>query len=76
MNILIAVLLITLGFILGWVFTILRLHKPPIGTLRVDESDPYDGPYLFLELDSRPESFKRLKRVTLNVKAENYISQK
>jgi hypothetical protein len=70
------IITLVFGFICGYVVCKAVSIDEPIGDLRVDESDPDDGPYLFLELKSRPESFKHLERVTLNVKAENYISQR
>lgn len=73
-----AILIVTIifGFISGYILGKIRFDNKPIGNLRIDESDPIDGPYLFLELESRPESFKHLDHVKLKVKAENYISQK
>lgn len=80
MSIAIILPLIAIGFILGLIIGYIAAkfvyYKEPIGDLRIDESDPDDGPYLFLELNSRPNTFKHLKQVTLNVKAKNYISQK
>lgn len=80
MSIVIMFLLIIIGFILGlgigYIAAKFTYDKEPIGDLRIDESDPEDGPYLFLELNSRPNTFKHLNRVTLNVVAKNYISQK
>ena len=79
MTILLGLVLTIIGFSIGVYIGLViekSRHPEPIGDLRIDESDPEDGPYLFLELNSRPENFKRLKRVTLNVKAENLISQK
>lgn len=81
MNIFIVLVLVILGFLLGitigFIFSnYLKRNDEPIGDLRIDESDPEDGPYLFLELKTKPDNFKSYKRVTLNVKAENYLSQK
>ena len=47
-----------------------------IGVLRIDtESDPYDGPYLFLELDpdSNPSLLKKRKWVILEVDPTPYL---
>lgn len=49
--------------------------KDPVGTLRIDTSDP-DGPYLFLELHTGVGEVMQHKQVTMNVSTENYISQK
>lgn len=45
----------------------------PIGTLRLDRSDP-DGPHLFLELNADPNTIVYRKHVVLNVNVKNYIS--
>ena len=39
------------GFGLGYLCSALARRKKPVGTLRVDRSDPDDAPYLFLELE-------------------------
>ena len=56
------------GVIVGIFLTILILRKEPIGTLRIDYSDPDSGPYLFLEI---PQKNKHLitqkKTVTFKV---------
>ena len=38
------------GILFGLIFMNWALNKAKVGTLRVDSSDPEDGPYLFLEL--------------------------
>ena len=79
MTILLAFILTTIGFVIGVVVGLAiekTRHVEPIGDLRIDESDPEDGPYLFLELNARPDNIKTHKQVTLNVKVENFISQK
>ena len=63
-------------FVLGVAVTCLIRRQKPIGTLRMDESDPEYGPYLFLELETDPSVIKRMNRVTLKVNVKNYISQK
>lgn len=62
-----------LGF---WIGYLIYHKKPqdPIGTLRIDTSDP-DGPYLFLELHAPVNEVMRKHKVTLNVSTESYISQ-
>ena len=49
----------------------------PIGSLRVDQSDPDSEPYLFLELDpgGMSDIYKK-QSVRLRVKIKNYISHK
>ena len=66
-----------LGLAIGVVYVRVTIRNERlIGTLRVDESDPDDGPYLFLELSTNPEIIKQKEYVTLKVNANNYLSQK
>lgn len=67
---------ICLGFAIGLVVSRFKYTSKPIGNLRIDNSDPDDGPYLFLELssDSTPSVLKLKKYVTLKVRVEDYIS--
>ena len=51
-----------------------KKSKDPIGTLRVDTSDP-DGPYLFLELNTPVSEVMKQKQVALDVNTQSYISQ-
>ena len=73
--------LLIIGFVVGIIFglvlyKILDSSKKTVGVLRVDRSDPYDGPYLFLELKSDPSLIEKRSSVYLKVDASNYISQK
>lgn len=57
------------GYILG------KLYRPkPVGTLRVDRSDPDDAPQLFLELESMPSRLTHGSIVTFKVNTKSYIS--
>lgn len=69
---------VVLGVVIGCVIGRFVYRSKPIGNLRIDTSDPDDGPYLFLELssESTPNLLKLKKYVTLEVKAENYVSHK
>lgn len=62
-----------LGIILG--AKLFKKKNDSIGFLRIDNSDE-DGPLLFLELKSGPHTFMQEKYVTLEVKLEDFISQK
>lgn len=62
-----------LSAIIGFVMGVTRHHKP-VGTLRVDRSDPDDNPYLFLELSEDPSKLPNQKYITLKVDVKNYIS--
>ena len=50
-------------------------REKPLGTLRIDTSDPDDGPYLFLELSCDPRLIMSQKTVLLKVNTESYLSQ-
>jgi hypothetical protein len=63
-----------LGFILGFIAA--SIYKKYVGTLRIDQSDPDDSPYLFLEMSEDPRQLLSKKRVNLKVDVRNYISQK
>ena len=67
-----------IGFVMGVISTLVFsvLSRRTYGTLRVDNSDPEDGPYLFLELTTDVNSIKKRKRVSFKVNVKNYLSQK
>lgn len=71
---------IVISFIFGIVIGLLVAHyvfRPKqIGSLRIDRSDPDDGPYLFLELE--PGGIYKLqhsKYILLKVEERDYISR-
>lgn len=70
------IILILAGILIGVGLTALFKHRKPTGYLRVDDSDPSEKPYLFLELNESLESVTSKKYVVLEVKIKNYISQK
>ena len=67
------VLLVLLGFVGGMVFFLICLAARSIGTLRVDQSDPTEQPYLFLELDKPVENVVNEKYVLFRVSKKNFI---
>ena len=69
------VLLVLLGFVGGMTVFLIYLAVRSIGTLRVDQSDPTEQPYLFLELDKPVESVINKKYVVFRVNKKNFISQ-
>ena len=69
------VLLVLLGFVGGMVFFLICLAARSIGTLRIDQSDPTEPPYLFLDLDKPVESITKEKYVLFRVSKKNFISQ-
>lgn len=69
------VLLFLLGFMVGIVSFLVYLIVKSVGTLRVDQSDPTEQPYLFLELDKPVETVTNKKYVLFRVIKKNFISQ-
>ena len=69
------VLLFLLGFMVGIVSFLVYLIVRSVGTLRVDQSDPTEQPYLFLELDKPVETVTNKKYVLFRVNKKNFISQ-
>lgn len=65
-----------IGFALGALVVRCVLSRKASGDLRIDTSDPDDGPYMFLELSEPPRNIMRKEYVTLKVKVANFISQK
>ena len=53
----------------------LTFSKNTIGTIRIDQSDPEDPPYFFLELKKMPYEFADHTFVICEISTENYISQ-
>lgn len=64
------------GIVLGIILALVACKIKRIGTLRVDSSDPYEQPYLFLELKKDVGNLQHKKYVLVEVNLENYISQK
>ena len=65
------------GILIGLLVSRFIFKDKPIGALRVDQSDPYSEPYLFLELDQggMNDIYKK-QSVRLRVKIKTYISHK
>ena len=82
MKIVTYVLIVSIIILLCIIFMLIKkmssLKQEPIGKLRIDSSDPYDGPYLFLELKQSVEAVKLQdkKYVLLEVDATDFLSQK
>ena len=62
------------SYVLG--YSLAKNQHKPIGTLRIDSSDP-DGPYMFLELEAIDLGvIKKEKYVLLKVDTKSYNSLK
>lgn len=64
------------GIFLGIIAVILLMNLFPVGTLRIDQSDPDDKPYLFLEMEKDLSHVKKQKYIIFRVNSQNYISRK
>ena len=60
-------------FVIG---IVLYHDKHAIGTIRMDNSDPDEPPYLFLDLKIQPEELYYKDRVICNVNCLDFIPQK
>ena len=76
MDILVYILFFVFGFLMGVGFLWQATKDKAAGTLRIDQSDPEDGPYFFLELGVDPRTLTNEKIVTFKVNTESYLSQK
>jgi hypothetical protein len=66
-------LIVFIGIVIGAVVTAYVFCRNFVGTLRVDQSDPTDAPYLFLEIEKGMGDISRKKYVLLRVNTESYI---
>lgn len=62
-----------IGVLIGFGVGKAKFRQYPIGDLRVDQSDPDGGPYLFLELDTDVSAILRKKCIMLRVKVADFI---
>lgn len=64
------------GFGLGYLCSVLTRRKKPVGTLRVDRSDPDEAPYLFLELEQDGMTkIHQNKTVLFEVDLNSYLTR-
>ena len=66
-------LIVFIGIVIGAVVTAYVFRRNFVGTLRVDQSDPTDAPYLFLEIEKGMGDISRKKYVLLRVNTVSYI---
>lgn len=70
------IIMFVIGVLFGVVATIVYYRRKRVGTLRIDTSDPSDGAYFFLEIESgKAEAIPNQKTILLSVNTQNYISQ-
>ena len=69
------VICIIVGIVIGIVIRRPEKSIFVVGSLRVDQSDPDSGPYLFLELSHKGvDAIYKKRYVVLKVNIKNYIS--
>lgn len=69
------IIAIVIFIIVGKILLLKYYKKNNVGILNVDRSDPYDEPYLFLELDKEVEYISKHEYVTFRVRNKNYVSR-
>lgn len=62
------------GVLIGTIIYAIAVKTASVGTLRIDQSDPEDSPYLFLELDKHVAIISSKKYIIMKVERRNYIS--
>src|SRR5574344_1527554 len=72
----ICLLIFAMGFLVGGVVIAVVLYEKPVGTLRIDTSDPDEAPYLFVELSESVVKIYDKKQVTFYVNTQKYVSRK
>ena len=67
---------LVLGLLLGFGLSAVIKRKKPVGTLRVDRSDPEEAPYLFLELErDGMDKIHKAKAVVFKVDLSSYLAR-
>ena len=56
------------GVLIGTILYAIAMKTASVGTLRIDQSDPEDSPYLFLELKKNVNNIASNKYVIMEVK--------
>lgn len=64
------------GVIIGFIISIIIYDIRSIGNLRIDQSDPSDRPYMFMELRKKTGDISKRKFVILKVRREDFTSRK
>lgn len=67
------IILVLVGIVLGVIISTVIHKTRSVGTLRIDNSDPTDAPYMFLEIKKGIGDISRKKSVVFKVNREDYI---
>lgn len=70
------IIIFVIGILIGCIFTTIMFRTRSIGSLRIDTSDPDDGPYLFLEMSKDINEVCKKKYISLKINIKNFISHK
>lgn len=70
------VIYIIIGIVTGLAVSLAGLFFCSIGALRIDQSDPTDKPYMFLEIKKGTGDISKRKFVVLRVRREDFIPHK
>lgn len=68
--------MVVLGIVIGYNYAMFKIRSKVFGAIRIDRSDPDDGPYLFLESRQHPDALMNERFVIFEVRNEDYVSQK
>lgn len=69
------IFIFVVGFLVGCIATVAFYKRKHVGTLRIDTSDPDDGAYFFLEVNSgKAASIPGQKWIVLAVDTRSYNS--
>ena len=68
-------LVFIIGVAIGVAIALLIPKDPVMGILRVDRSDPFEGPQLFLEIDPKSGDITQHDYVKFKVLNESYITR-
>jgi len=67
------IIIFGIGVLIGCALTVIICRMRSVGSLRMDTSDPDEGPYLFLELSKDVGVVYQRKYVTLKVNTNSFI---
>lgn len=72
----IIIIALIVGAFCGYISALVIVRKCKAGVLRIDSSDVYEEPFMFLELSESVKELESCKYVVLQVSTKSYISQK
>lgn len=64
------------GIAIGCIISRIVFRDEPVGTIRVDTSDPDDGPYLFLVLTKDLDVISQKKNIVLKIDLTSHTPRK